>query len=149
MWTPTSKQCHPVLSPLLLALLIQLLPSSLSSFYSALCGGRVDTRGTSLAVPAPASPGCQQTLGHPRLSQVWSQGRIALHRMDSILELKTIFLIFLLIPMLSIKPLHSLTSLNCSPLGVVFLFIFSLPDCFLLPLTPHPIPRLLPEPSTS
>lgn len=86
-------------------------------------------------LPYSSCPGCQQTLGHPRLSQVWSQGRIALHRMDSLLELKIIFLIFLLIPMLSIKPLHSLTSLNCSRLGVVFLFIFSLPDCFLLPLT--------------
>lgn len=133
--TPASKRRHPVPSRLLLALLTQLLPSCLSSFYCALCGGRVDTRGASLTVPAPASPGCQQTLGHPRLSQVWSQGRIALHRMDSLLELKIIFLIFLLIPMLSIKPLHSLTSLNCSRLGVVFLFVFSLPDCFLLPLT--------------
>lgn len=118
-------------------------------FYCALCGGRVDTRGASLTVPAPASRGCQQTLGHPRLSQVWSQGRIAPHRMDSLLELKIIFLIFLLIPMLSIKPLHSLTSLSCSRLGVVFLFIFSLPDCFLLPLTPLPISLPLPEPSTS
>lgn len=53
------------------------------------------------------------------------------------------FLIFLLIPMLSIKPLHSLTSLNCSPLGVVFLFIFSLPDCFLPTLT---LTQFLPEP---
>ena len=109
----------------------------------------MDTRGASLTVPAPASRGCQQTLGHPRLSQVWSQGRIAPHRMDSLLELKIIFLIFLLIPMLSIKPLHSISSLNCSRLGVVFLFIFSSPDCFLLPLTPLPISLPLPEPSAS
>lgn len=111
--------CPPL--SLLLALLTQLLPPSFSSFYSALYGGQVDTRGASLTVPAPAFPGCQQTLGHTRLPQLRSQERTSLHRMDCLLGLK---IIFLLIPMLSIKPLRSLTSLN-SHLGVVFL-LFSL-----------------------
>lgn len=127
----SSERCHPVFS-LLLALLTQLLPSSFSSSYSAPYGGHVDTRATSLTVPAPASPRCQQTLGHMRLPQLRSQERISLHRMDC---LSGLTIIFLLTPMLSIKPLHSLTSLNCSCFRVVFL-LFSL--C--LTASSHPAP---------
>lgn len=137
---PDFRAMSPCPLSLPLALLTQLLRSSFSSYYSALYGGQVDTRGTSLMVPAPASPRCQQTLGHTRLSLLWGQERIPLHRMDYILGLEIIFLISLLIPMLSIKPLHSLISLNCSCLGVIFL-LFS--PC----LTATPCPPL--QPSTS